>query len=141
VAGLSSRTVKARSRPLWVADQFEKSAVTMLATGVIAKATGTSLDDVSSFDFSKFDTLAVTLRASFAANAGSGVRCELYSSPDNVNWDTEPYAKFEISYSAPMVVQRTVAVDPAPYYLKARVHNFATGVAVSAVRVIAVRGY
>ena len=138
---MSRRTVKERSRPTWVADQFEKSAVTMLAVGSIPKATGTDISGATSFDFSKFDTLAVTVRASFAANAGSGIRCELFSSYDNSHWDTEPYDKFEISYSAPIVAQRTKAIDPAPYYLKARVHNFATGVAVSQVRVIAVRGW
>jgi hypothetical protein len=117
----------------------------MLNTLRLAKAVGLMLD-VSSIpaggsvtssvlDIGYKAILAITVRATYNASATKGIRCDIYTSPDNVNWDTDVYASFEPSFAAGATVQKTVLIDPTARYLKVVVVNLDTSYATGAVKI------
>jgi len=66
---------------------------------------------------------AITAQAYFRENASENVRTLILSSWDNANYDTEPYAQFDIPVQGNQTVRTTYAVLPDPKYIKARVVN------------------
>jgi len=79
---------------------------------------------------------AITGQAYFRENASENVRVLIMSSPDNANYDTEPYAQFDIPVQGNQTVRTTYAVLPDPKYIKAQVINLDSNVTADNVRVI-----
>lgn len=122
---------------LRVFDVFQKSTVTMLSVGRVGRGSGTALADVNSVNLSTWKGMAVTFQASYSANIGSGCDVELYTSYNDSTWDTRPYTIFSPYHSDSSQQIETALIDSTPYYMKARVKNYGTGVQTSKVRVIA----
>jgi len=78
--------------------------------------------------------LALTIRVTYHSAATSGIRCDVYSSSDRANWDTDLYAQFSPSFAAGATRQKTVLIDPTARYLRVTVVNldgtYATGAVV-----------
>jgi len=79
---------------------------------------------------------AVTAQAYFRSNASENVRTLIMSSWDNANYDTEPYAQFDIPVQGNQTVRTTYAILPDPKYIKAQVINLDPNVTAESVRVI-----
>lgn len=90
--------------------------------------------------------LLLTIAGTFAASAATtGLRLQLFFSPDNVAWDTEAYAALEptftVSSAAAQTKQKSRPVTIGAGYYKANVVNLdatnhATGVKVTATEVV-----
>ena len=79
---------------------------------------------------------AITAQAFFRENASENVRVIIASSPDDSDYDTEPYAQFDIPVSGNQTVRTTYAVLPDPKYIKARVINLDPNVTADYAKVI-----
>ena len=79
---------------------------------------------------------AITGEAFFRENASENVRAMILSSPDDTNYDTEPYAQFDIPVAGNQTVRTTYAVLPDPKYIKARVINLDPNVTADSVKII-----
>ena len=79
---------------------------------------------------------AITAQAYFRENASENVRTLILSSWDDANYDTEPYAQFDIPVQSNQTVRTTYAVLPDPKYIKARVVNLDPNVTADYVKVV-----
>ena len=79
---------------------------------------------------------AITGEAYFRENASENVRVLIMSSADNINYDTEPYAQFDIPCNPNQTVRTTYAVLPDPKYIKAQVVNLDSNHTAESVKVI-----
>ena len=57
------------------------------------------------------ETFTVTTRVVYNAAATAGIRLNMYFSPDAKNYDTIPYAYYDIDFTAGATVQETKIVD------------------------------
>lgn len=64
----------------------------------------------------------VTAECSFR-NAEDNARVQLFSSYDNVSYDTEPIAQWDIPVNKSSTVRTTIALLPDFYYVKAKFQN------------------
>lgn len=72
----------------------------------------------------RMETLTVTVRVTYNAAATSGLRLNLYFSPDGKNYDTVPFAYYDIDLTADATCQETKVVDaPERGYLSFSVQN------------------
>jgi len=72
-------------------------------------------------------TFSITARVDFHAAATSGVRVSIYYSPDGSNWDTVPFAYYDIVLVAGATAQQTQTIDvPEHGYIVMEVHNLDT---------------
>jgi len=79
---------------------------------------------------------AITAQAYFRENASENVRTLIVSSWDDSDYDTEPYAQFDIPVQSNQTVRTTYAILPDPKYIKAQVINLDSNVTADNVRVI-----
>ena len=56
-------------------------------------------------------TASITLRGTYNASATSGLRVNVYYSPDGDNFDTIPYLYFDLDFTAGSTVQETHICD------------------------------
>jgi len=71
--------------------------------------------------------LAVTVSGSYNTS-GSAVRTHLFTSPDNSNWDTDPFYSFDNAIGTPPTLkQKTKPVDTSAMFMKAKLQNLAAG--------------
>ena len=79
---------------------------------------------------------AITAQVYFRGNASENVRTLILSSWDDTNYDTEPYAQFDVPVAGNQTVRTTYAILPDPKYIKARVVNLDSNVTADSVKVI-----
>jgi len=79
---------------------------------------------------------AVTGQAYFREYASKNVRIVIISSPDNGDYDTEPYAQFDVPVAGNQTVRITYAVLPDPKYIKTRAINLDPNITADSVKVI-----
>ncbi len=79
---------------------------------------------------------AVTAQAFFRENASHNIRAIIVSSPNNSEYDTEPYAQFDIPVASNQTVRTTYAILPDPKYIKARVINLDANMTADYVKLI-----
>ncbi len=79
---------------------------------------------------------AVTAQAFFRENASHNIRAIIVSSPNNSEYDTEPYAQFDIPVASNQTVRTTYAILPDPKYIKARVVNLDANMTADYVKLI-----
>jgi len=91
------------------------------ALGILAAATERILGDVKLY---RMETFSVTTKVTYHAAATAGIRLKLYFSPDGNNYDTVPYAYYDIDLTAGALVQETKLVDsPEREHLRIAVEN------------------
>jgi len=72
----------------------------------------------------RLETLTVTLRLTYNAASAVATRLNLYFSPDADNYDTVPFAYFDVDLTAGAICQKTKVVDaPEAGYLRFAVQN------------------
>jgi len=59
----------------------------------------------------RIETFTVTTRVVYNGSATAGIRLNMYFSPDDKNYDTVPYAYYDIDLTAGGTVQETKIVD------------------------------
>ncbi len=79
---------------------------------------------------------AITGQAFFNESAVDNVRTIILSSHDDSDYDTEPYAQFDIPCNPNQTVRTTYAVLPDPKYIKAQVVNLDSNYTAESVKVI-----
>jgi len=79
---------------------------------------------------------AITGQAYFRENASENVRIQIMSSPDDGDYDTEPYAQFDVPVAGNQTVRITYAVLPDPKYIKARAINLDPNITADSIKVI-----
>jgi hypothetical protein len=80
----------------------------------------------------KCRTLSCTARATYHAGAASGMRVNIFYSPDGSNWDTVAYAYYDVNLSAGNTVQETAIIDaPEHGSVKFELENLDAGEAIT----------
>lgn len=115
-----------------------KESVEIMSEASIG-ASGSALSPA--FDIRLLKSLALTVKCTFDALATLGIVVEILTSPDGVNYDTEPWAStgLEPTFSAGNAVQNTSNIDAKPAFFKMKITNSDTGKAVTLVEVIATK--
>lgn len=84
----------------------------------------------------RIETFSITTRVTYHGSATLGLRLNLYFSPDGKNYDTVPYAYYDVDLTAGGTIQESKLVDaPEQGSLKITVQNLdstyaATGISV-----------
>lgn len=90
------------------------------------------LGDVTTdvIDLDQIREAALTIRGDFDALAVKGMKVEIFTSPDNVLWDTQPWAStgLEPVLNAGSTEQRTSNLRTIPRYLKIKVTDLEKGI-------------
>lgn len=72
----------------------------------------------------RVETFTVTTRVTYNGAATAGLRLNMYFSPDGKNYDTIPYAYYDIDFTAGGTIQETKIVDaPEQGNLTMKVEN------------------
>lgn len=75
-------------------------------------------------ELEKIRTLTITAKCTYDGSATVGAVLNLYYSPDGENWDTIPYAYFNINLTAGSTVQETHNIDaPEHGYMSIAIKN------------------
>lgn len=82
---------------------------------------------------------SITCRCTYNASATKPAIVHLVSSPDNVVYDTEDFASFEMPLDAGNQVQKTLLIDSGLVNIKAKVENPDPTYAITDIKVIAVK--
>lgn len=85
-------------------------------------------------DTSNAIQVAVEVILTYGA-ATLGGRLECFGSLDNTNWSTEPYAAYDIVLAASATTRQVFGVANSPRYVKFRVRDLDTSVAISAISI------
>ena len=67
--------------------------------------------DIGNVKLYRIETFTITTRVKYNAAATAGLRLNMYFSPDEKNYDTIPYAYYDIDFTAGGTVQETKIVD------------------------------
>jgi len=97
----------------------------------------TTSDLGSSVNLGNAIKCAITSQAYFRENASENVRILIMSSADDSDYDTEPYAQWDIPVNGNHTVRTTYAVLPDPKYIKAQAINLDPNVTADSIKVIA----
>lgn len=98
-------------------------------TVIISSATtgagnSTTLADCESIKvMGRIGKTAITVNTTFDVGGGSDVVCNVYTSPDNIKWDTAPFDTFDIPCTAGAEVQYTTSWESSMMYLKCTLDN------------------
>uniref|UniRef100_A0A6M3JRC7 Uncharacterized protein n=1 Tax=viral metagenome TaxID=1070528 RepID=A0A6M3JRC7_9ZZZZ len=116
----------------------EKGTITMAYKARLGPGSISSLGEGGAVvGMVRVSQLAVTLSGSYNTS-GSAVRAHLFTSPDNSNWDTDPFYSFDNATGTPPTLKRkTKAIDTSPMFLKAKLENLAKGVAIINAKAVA----
>lgn len=74
----------------------------------LAVSTEQIIGDVTLY---RIETFTVTTRVVYNGSATAGIRLNIYFSPDGKNYDTVPYAYYDIDLTAGGTIQETKIVD------------------------------
>lgn len=100
---------------------IDDKTVTKIVDVVSIGNGATETSDVIELPLSGY--LALTIRATYDGAATDGIRCDVFTSPDNTNWDTDTYAEFSPTFLAGATYQKTILVDPSARYIRVNVVN------------------
>jgi len=85
---------------------------------------------MGSVSFLRPRTMTVTTRVTYDAAATSGIRVNLYFSPDGKLFDTIAYTYYDVNFTAGKTVQETKIIDaPEEGYMNFEVENLDTSYA------------
>lgn len=81
-------------------------------------------------DLAQIRNAALTIKGDFAAGAVLGMRVEIFTSPDNINWDTQAWADtgLEPTLVANTTQQKTSNLDTLPRYMRVKVTDLELGI-------------
>lgn len=92
--------------------------------GHIASLAASAEQIVGDVTLVRLETLTITTKVTYNASATGAVRLKLYFSPDGKNYDTVPYAYYDIDLTAGSTIQETKGVDaPEAGHLRVAVQN------------------
>ena len=89
----------------------------------IPVSTESALSACSAIDLGATVQLAITASNDYGASNTSAARVKLYTSINNLTWDSDAYATFDNNLSVGSTIRTTVPVCPDPRYMKIRVEN------------------
>ena len=95
---------------------LEKTVIQMNTASVVTGTLNCPPQDVSAAL-----GLIFSWRCEATSTYGSGsgsVKMRVYTSPDNVNWDTVPYIQYSYTLNEPKIKQKSVRVGPEIKYCK-----------------------
>ena len=88
--------------------------VTIAASGSVLSST---------VDLAGVCMLAITLRCKYSGDATGALTAYIYTSTDDINWDTEELTSFSSAVVQGAIVQKTVYVDPDAQEIRVKVDN------------------
>jgi len=92
--------------------------------------------DIGNVKLYRVETFTVTTRVIYSAAATAGIRLNMYFSPDGKNYDTIPYAYYDIDFTLGVTVQETKIVDaPEQGDMRFAVQNLDAGQAAISIKV------
>jgi hypothetical protein len=77
----------------------------------------------SSLDCSDYVGILIGGSIDFGASPDDDVIIEVFTSPDNINFDDIAYTVFRIGYATSATVQKTIRIGPEVKYLKVKATN------------------
>jgi hypothetical protein len=99
-----------------------KPVLQILTAATITPDTTTALGTAVQLDNEVL--IALTVRLTFHASAADGADLQIFSSHNNVHYDTEPYQTISIALpNGGGLAQRTIAMIPAPAWIKVALKN------------------
>lgn len=102
--------------------------------GAIGSLTASEERIVGDVTLYRIETFSVTTKVTYNGSATAGIRLNMYFSPDGNNYDTVPYAYYDIDLTAGGTVQESKLVDsPERGYLRIAVKNLDTVYAASGI--------
>jgi len=67
--------------------------------------------------------LAITMRCKYSGSATDPLTVYIYTSTDDISWDTEELASFSSTVDTGEIVQKTVFIDPDAQEIRVKVTN------------------
>ncbi len=84
----------------------------------------------------RLETFSITTRVTYHGSATAAIRLNMYFSPDGMNYDTVPYAYYDINVTAGGTIQETKLVDsPEQGSFKITVQNLDSTYAATIIKV------
>lgn len=120
----------------YVADKSYPTTIVLIAR--LEADSTSSLSESLTLELRECSNLAITVDVTYHISAKAGIEVNLYSSPDNLHYDSDPFATITPSFSASATIQRTEVINSVPRYLKAVVTNLDDSYVAMDVKVIAV---
>lgn len=92
--------------------------------------------DIGNLKLYRIETFTVTTKVIYNGAATAGLRLNMYFSPDGRNYDTIPYAYYDIDFTAGGTVQETKIVDaPEQGDMRISVENLDAGQTATSIKV------
>jgi len=107
-----------RMRP--ILKEMPRLTATIIDVGSV-EAGGKVQSDMLSMEDVKM--MAVTISVAYDPSATAGVEVRLYSSPDGIAVDTDPFTTFAPTFTPGQTKQKTVLIDPSVNYLLVEIAN------------------
>jgi hypothetical protein len=120
---------------------LNKSAWTILNLSYVPTSQESLLSNCSTIDLGTTVQLSITVSNVYSVDNSSAARVKLYTSNNNLTWDTDAYATFDNAFTANTSKRTTVPVCPDPRYMKASVYNQNAAGNISAVLIICTQKY
>jgi len=101
---------------------IQKKPETVITVSLAPSGTTTS----NAIDLRNFESASITVKGDFAVGATDGMTVEIFTSPDNVNYDVDAWAStgLEPDFVANTTKQKTTNLDTEPIsYAKVKVTN------------------
>ena len=105
-------------------NSYSNNVTVMISSGTTGAGNSTALSDSQSVKvMGRINKIAITVNTTFDVGGGSDVVCGIYTSPDNVKWDTVPFDTFDIPITAGSEVQYTTNWEASMMYFKCLIDN------------------
>ena len=96
----------------------------ILSSATTGAGNSTTLADCESIKVEgRIGKIGITVNTTFDVGGGSTVVCGIFTSPDNIKWDTVPFDTFDIPVTAGAEVQYTTSWEPCMRYFKCTLDN------------------
>ena len=94
----------------------------LITIGSIAPAASVTAAEI---DMRNFEAAALTISTGFHPSATLGITVEIFTSPDGINWDVDPWASIglEPTFVAGGSAQKTSNLDTVPLFMRVKVTN------------------
>ena len=113
-------------------DSYESAPIIVISSNSTPSGTATTLSDCTALRVEgTIEFLEVQTRTSFHASGGSNVVVGVYTSVDNVNYDTELLTSDTITVDAGETVQKTFFLSPDALWYKFTVDNSSSSYAIT----------
>ena len=101
--------------------QLHPKVVRRVIDKVTIPAAGSFLS--STVDLADVYMLAISMRCKYSDQASDPLTAYVYTSTDDINWDTEELVSFSSIVDAGEIVQKTVYIDPDAQEIRVKVTN------------------